>query len=901
MSGRQHLCNAAIAFWCLGGILLPAQQHESQREIDEAALAFQQGKMAEAEQKLRPILEANPSDLRALVLMGAVLDTEQRYNDADVYYQRALKIAPGSVQLLNNAANHYLASGDRIRARELYLKTLALDPRHSNANLQLARLSVEDKRGRAALGYLSHLGDNDGGNPVVLELRARALSLSGQCSDATEVVKQLEGQPAGDWRIHFSAGAVYAGCKFYDQAEASFSRALDADPRNFDILYNLGLAALNAGHFDRAASVFETALNERPEEVDCLYQLSHAYVRQGRKVDAAALLARAGKLAPGRADILLLLAQVSAQLEFYQDAAATYDRYLRLKPGDDVARRERGFARANDGQFKNALPDLASYVQKHPRDAVGFYELATAEAYVDRSKALQSLNHALALDAGLVPARYTRAELNIEEGRPAASVDDFRILLDKEPSNYHFLVGLGQAYLALDRANEAAPVLKRALDVAPTASSALAVYLKVLEKLGRREEAAAIQSRLMQSRTPAAAPRHRAGLIEYLSLPPAEQRARYLANLRKSVAADPADFQWRIRLGRELFSDGKNAEALAVFREIKTVASDTDVLRRCGEALLEFEQYAPAREFLESAAATAPSVSEIRLDLATAVFHLEGAGTALEELDKIPEPERRGDYYLLRAQLLDSLGKIPEAADALNRGMLAAPTRASLYFQAASFLLKHQLRQEALALLEQANRIIPDSRELMLAQWVTMTLAHRDIDARKLLERIQTRWPEWDRPYLLNGILFELQLKPLEARQALETAIALGADTPEAYYYQALSITQSAPDDREAAERAISRALALTAKDPYIHLLAGKISLARKDYPAAIRHLLTATQLQPALVPARYALRTAYHAIGDEQKAAAELEEIKRIGEQTAGDQNPASMEDFLFTVRPPI
>ena len=111
-----------------------------------------------------------------------------------------------------------------------------------------------------------------------------------------------------------------------------------------------------------------------------------------------------------------------------------------------MARRERGFARANDGQFKTALPDLAAYVQKHPRDAVGFYELATAEAYVDRGKALQSLNRALALDAGLVPARYTRAELNIEEGRPAASVDDFRILLDKEPGNYHFLVGLGQAY-----------------------------------------------------------------------------------------------------------------------------------------------------------------------------------------------------------------------------------------------------------------------------------------------------------------------------------------------------------------------------------------------------------------------------------------------------------------------
>ena len=64
-------------------------------------------------------------------------------------------------------------------------------------NLQLARMSVEDKRGRQALGYLSHIRDNDSSNPVVLELRARALSLSGQCAEASEMVKRLEGQPAG--------------------------------------------------------------------------------------------------------------------------------------------------------------------------------------------------------------------------------------------------------------------------------------------------------------------------------------------------------------------------------------------------------------------------------------------------------------------------------------------------------------------------------------------------------------------------------------------------------------------------------------------------------------------------------------------------------------------------------
>ena len=891
----------ALSF--LTGVLLVAQRPGPDLALDEAATAFEQGKTAEAEQMLRPILEKNPSNLRALLLAGAILDTGGRYAEADGYYQRALKIAPGSAQLLNNAANHYLASGNRSRARELYLRAVAIDSLQPNANLQLARMSVEDKQGQQALGYMRRLPQSN--EPGMLELRARALGLNGQCPEAGEIAKTLESHSAGDWRIHFSAGSIYAGCKIYDQAEAAFSRAFDADARNFDVLYNLGLAALHAGHTERAASVFEIVLRERPEDIDCLYALSQTYLQRERAVEAAALLTKAERLGPGRADVLLLLAQVSVQLEFYQDAVASYDRYLKLKPADELAHRERAFALAKDGQSHRALPELDLYMRKHPRDAMGFYELAVAQAFENRGAAIQSLDRALSLDGGLNRAHLMRAVLENEQGRPAAAIEDLLPLLNADPRNYRVMVRIGQTYLALNRPRDAAQVLKSAVELAPDAPSVITAYAEALEKAGDKGQAAAILARLKQTGTPVESPRRRAGLIDYLSLPPAEQRARYLANLQRTSAANPGDFRWKIRLGEELLADGKTVEALEVFRQIKSAAPEPEALVRCGVALLQYEQYELARQFLEAAVAagTAPStsLSSVRLDLATARFHTQGANTALAELDMTPEADRKGDYYLLRAQLLDSLGKMSEAADALNRGMQAAPTRASLYFQGTSFLLKYGLRKEALALLEQACHMVPGEPELLLAQWVTLGLLRRDDDARKLLAKIQARWPEWDRPYLLNGILLEMQLKSAEARRSLEIAIALGANTPEAYYYQALAITHLSPEDAEAAENAIARAMALTATDPYVYLLAGKISLARKDYSTAIQRLLVAAHLQPRLIPAHYALRSAYKALGDEQKSAAELEEIKRIGaENAASDKSPFSVEDFLFTVRPP-
>jgi predicted RNA polymerase sigma factor len=88
---------------------------------------------------------------------------------------------------------------------------------------------------------------------------------------------------------------------------------------------------------------------------------------------------------------------------------------------------------------------------------------------------------------------------------------------------------------------------------------------------------------------------------------------------------------------------------------------------------LQFEQYALAADFLR--ASGQPS-----LDLAIAVYHSANPAAGLSELERIPAAERRGDYYVLRAQMLDSLGKATEAAESLNRGIRAAPTRADMYF-----------------------------------------------------------------------------------------------------------------------------------------------------------------------------------------------------------------------------
>jgi tetratricopeptide (TPR) repeat protein len=880
------------------GILL-AQNADVVAALDQASSAYQHGQPAESVRILDALLKSHPGEPGALTLMGAALDAEQRYDEAEKYYQRALKVASGSPQTLNNAANHYLAVGNRKRAAELYAKTVAINPQHANANLQLAQMSVDDQQGTRALAYLDRLGAADGAEAGILLLRARALALAGRCAEAGAILGQFEKAPNGGAPLHFSVGMAQASCKLYDSAEASFTHALDEEPRSVEILYNLGLAALRAGHAARAQQALETALHERPEDVDAMCALAQVCVRQQRPVSAAALLGKAEKLAPERADVVLLFARVAAQLEFYEDSAAAYDRYLKLKPEDEIARRERGFSLALANKVERALGDLEWYVARHPRDGMGFFELAIAQASKDREQALDSLNAAIRLDPALPPARYARGLVNIEENNSSAAAEDFRSFLEKEPNDYRALAHLGQAYLAMDKPGDAATVLERAVTLAPDSPLALVQYRRALVRLGRKQEAADVLARL-KATGPGKSSRGRVGLTGYLNLPPADQRAHYLANLRENSAADAANVPLKMRLARELLADGNTSEALELLDKMAPDVLDAAPLAACGRMLLEFEEYAAARPFLESALAKAQS-SAARVDLAIVIYHLEGPAAALKELDKTPTADDKGDYYLLRAQLLDAVGKFPEATEALNRGIRTAPTRPELYLQSAGFLLKHKRYDQALSLLESASRILPNNRDLLLAQAVTLAIIPRDQEAQEILAKIQTRWPEWDRPYLVNGIILEIQLRSAEAVQVLDTAIALGANTSQAYYYDALALTHAAPGDLERAQSAIERALALTSKDPYVYLLAGKISIARKQYSAGIEQLIAATRLLPTLIPAHYALRDAYKAAGDERRSAAEVETIQRIVDSnSAAERAPFPVEDFVFTVRPP-
>jgi Flp pilus assembly protein TadD len=98
--------------------------------------------------------------------------------------------------------------------------------------------------------------------------------------------------------------------------------------------------------------------------------------------------------------------------------------------------------------------------------------------------------------------------------------------------------------------------------------------------------------------------------------------------------------------------------------------------------------------------------------------------------------------------------------------------------QAALLLLQRDRKTEVLEVIGQALKSAPNDADLLLTKAIALGLMGQIVGAEKTLTEIGSRWPEWDRPYLVHGLVLERAGKRAEARQKLRTAQALGSRDP---------------------------------------------------------------------------------------------------------------------------
>ena len=705
------------------------------------------------------------------------LDGEGRCAEAEALYQSALRSGAG-VAVLNNFGNHYLACREPEKAAEIFERLLKIEPRHANANLQMARLAEQRKEPAKALAYLDRVAKPD----VEIQMaRAEALAAMGRRDAAARMLGRI-GKSTSDPRILFALGMSWGRAGFYGEAEQAFQRVLERDAGDDDVLFNLGAAAARAGHFDRARNAFLAILKSKPDDPDSTYELGRVEASSGNYKRAVYLLAKARQAMPRRAEVNLALARAAEMGGFYGDAIAAYDEYIRQRPEDEFARRDRAavaaFTRAGHAQ---ARTELERWVKAHPDDAVGHYDLALAEGQEEPGAAAGEVERAIALDGRLEPARFYRAWLLEQSGKYEESLADAKAAVALKPEDARALDLLGLDYLDLARAAEAEPVLRKAMKAGESHPELMADVLfhmaRCLSELGRREEARPLIARFQQLRTEAPAhPREQPGVIEAATLPPDELARRVAAEYRDAVAMNPNDARLRLRLAQALIAAGRADEAEKTFRDLLGMKPPADVARDAGKALLAERRYALAAESLRMALAETPAaIPAAWLDLALAEFFASGPDAALKDLETAPRQTATGDYHVMRAMILEAAGNNDAALSEMRESAGQPVMRARLAEEGALLLARHGEAERALELLDRAIRSGPEDRSLRLTRVAVLAGAGRVKAAEAAVKEMENRWPEWDRAWVADAMLLARDGRSEEAKARMVMAEALGA------------------------------------------------------------------------------------------------------------------------------
>ena len=708
-------------------------------------------------------LEAQESLLR----QAAQLDSEQKCGEAEKIYQQVLSRGTPSPALLNNVGNHYVVCGDTEKARSYFERIVKSNPQHGNANLQLARIATERHEGARALEYLSHVADTQA---EIRMLRAEASTWAGKQIAALAMLDAVRKDIGSDQRLVFLYGLTCARIGAYDRAEAAFNSVLTQHPDDFDVLFNLGRAAARAKHYDRAQRALEVALKLRPDSIDTLVELGQLSAARQDYTKALFYLAQAKKFSPRRPDILLALARTAQSGAYYGDAAIAYDEYLQAKPADDTARRDRGLVSSYiESRKAEGVKELAAYVQKHPGDPIGHFDLALIWWRDRPQDALNHLSQAVRLDPGFGAARVNRAWLLSRMGRAADAIPDLEKAIEIDPRDVRALDQLGLIYSTLDRPADAEKVLRRAVAIVSDDPDIVMHLGRALMELGREEEA---QKFLDKFRTlgpqKLRGPRREAGMIESATLSSAERTRRQIERLRQDAKAHPDDPELQLNFASLLLADGRIEESSKEFHVLLSKNAESRVWEEAGRFLLQFEQYPLAREFLARTTAN--------LDLSLALVFTDGPEKALAALEKTPDKEQSGDYFLLKASILDTAGQAAEAENVLERGLRLPISRPQIVQQAALLLVRHNRNDLALDLL---TRAAGGSADLQLTRAIVLGLADRNAESERAIRQIESQWPEWDRAYLVHGLLVE-HAQPIEAARRVRTAIALGSQDPAA-------------------------------------------------------------------------------------------------------------------------
>jgi tetratricopeptide (TPR) repeat protein len=231
----------------------------------------------------------------------------------------------------------------------------------------------------------------------------------------------------------YNRGVALGNLGRLEEAIASYDQALEFKPDYHEAWNNRGIALRNLGRFEQAIASYDRALEFKPDKHEAWNNRGNALFNLGRFEQAIASYDQALEFKPDYHEAWNNRGIALLNLGRFEQAIASYDRALEFKPDDPEAWNNRGNALANLGRFEQAIASYDRALEFKPDypdtwDNRG-YVLTCMGRYKD---ALESCDRAIKINPNYANAYYNKAvcyglqnnvELAIENLQSAINLD----------------------------------------------------------------------------------------------------------------------------------------------------------------------------------------------------------------------------------------------------------------------------------------------------------------------------------------------------------------------------------------------------------------------------------------------------------------------------------------------
>ena len=322
------------------------------------------------------------------------------------------------------------------------------------------------------------------------------------------LVGYLQQHPA-DARALFDLGFVEDSTGEQDAAERDYSKAIAADPKQFESHAAIGLLYGQTNRAAKALPELEAASQLEPASHDpaAKAQVWRSLAQLQLSTDPAAAkqsLLKALEIAPGseRPADLVLTGQIAEANDDPEDADIAYRRALSADPASAGATSGLAHLLLKQNKPQEAEPLLRAALAKHPEDAGLTAQLATAlSAEGNHAEATAELEKLHQLQPANTEVTGMLADDYLRNGAPEKAAPLLAEAVQAAPNDPHLLTDYGQSLIYTKQFTSALPVLERATAADPHnedawagmafAHSQLHQDAEVLKDLSARQKIAA--------------------------------------------------------------------------------------------------------------------------------------------------------------------------------------------------------------------------------------------------------------------------------------------------------------------------------------------------------------------------------------------------------------------------